>query len=838
MWDPVHVFLIQILSLFLLLSPIPLSLSRGPVQYVYWLGATAVQRYLTLPSSYTSPFSHELTAHRLLARLKVKPAASRAEKTRSDKRGSAAGLSSPGRHSPSPAGITKRSSPSRGLGGAATKEDAAAAEREAALAALKKFEDWQEQQKVLSAALGTGDGGEDDDGMHYWRYLANEDRLVESGLQDGDHVWVDVGDGRFLSEVRSTTHAMRPAGIDKDERPGVPLLALEVSGYNPIPNPQAITGEQCLLNRDDRVPDALPTLAYYQVRRVALPLPYTEWHEIQVRRKQRALAPPPPPAPPPPEEGEEQEDAAEDGKEDENGDSKPANDAKAMEAKTVPEEPEEDPSIWTHDMSYDDFHACFEQVNLGDMVGNKTWGAEVQGVLWRFFDLICYVFYYHGGPFAATEMRAAGSAAADQRDHELMSISILELRLFIRKACLTSPYLNVAQMDLLIPNNDGKRRVSHVAVHHAEGRVTLAEFMETLVRISISCQANTADPAVKLPAALIDIIEQQIMPAYDAFPKEEPSAMPSMLNLYPDLDEEEEKQPDPHIGPYRVLPLEELDGSIGRMMRIHAPTTRALFAKYASRDETGSVIDVREFVTMCKTAGLLAPSPSDKRSKLSANDLVELYTCVLFGGESTTALEEWKKRFLPDGIDAAPPPPADAAAVSGTATAQPIGAATRGGSGSTSIAASLANANKSVAGALLLTEFEELICRLALWKFKYDALTSSAKKVHEIFQLLRVSLARRRPGSVAAGYLLSQPGARPPAPTPKDGVYASHLDPFEPRLMLTNSQQVFEAKANAARGRAVDMLLNKAKYDAMAAAKEAKGGDKKGGDKKGGKKKK
>ena len=83
-------------------------------------------------------------------------------------------------------------------------------------------------------------------------------------------------------------------------------------------------------------------------------------------------------------------------------------------------------------------------------------------------------------------------------------------------------------------------------------------------------------------------------------------------------------------------------------------------------------------------------------------------------------------------------------------------------------------------------------------------------------------------------------GGRPPAPAPKDGVYASHLDPFEPRLMITNSQQVFEAKANAERGRAVDMLLNKAKYDAMAAAKEAKGGkgDKKGGDKKGGKKKK
>ena len=39
--------------------------------------------------------------------------------------------------------------------------------------------------------------------MHYWAYLTNQDRLCECGLSDGDHVWIDVGDGDFLSSVRT-----------------------------------------------------------------------------------------------------------------------------------------------------------------------------------------------------------------------------------------------------------------------------------------------------------------------------------------------------------------------------------------------------------------------------------------------------------------------------------------------------------------------------------------------------------------------------------------------------------------------------------------------------------
>ena len=632
--------------------------------------------------------------------------------------------------------------------------------------------------------------------------------------------------------MHSKTLNLRPKGLDQDERPGVPLLGLEVSGFNPTPDPHSITGEQCLLNRDDRVPDRLPSVAYYQVRRAPPPPTYEKWMETQERKKQLALRPPTPPPPPEPAEGEEGEG--------EEVEERPTS-AKSMAQKSMePEEPPIDPSIWTHDMSYDDFHSCFEQVNLGDMVGSKSWQAEVQGVLWRYFDLLAYIMYFHGGPAAAAAARGGGgattpgaAAAADGRDHELMTISIYEFRVFVRKAALTSPFLNVAQMDLIIPTHDGKRRVSHTAVHHPEGRVTLSEFMEALVRISISRQANIADPEIKLPNALIDIVEQHLMPAYGAFPPGD--NLNSMFDLDPAMQEEVE----PGMGTYKVLAFEELDGSIGRVMRIHAPTTRALFAKFAVRDDTGSAMEVREFFAMCRAGGLLEASASDARSGLTSDDVVELFAGIQLGGHSATALEKWKAKYLPAGLEGKEGGDGGGGdGGAGAAVAPPPARPSSAGS-SNSIAATLANANKSVAGAVLSVEFEELIGRLALRKFQYDKTTPASKKVHEIFQLLRVSLAsgaRRRPGGVTPGYLLSQ---ITPGNTRLDGNYSSVADqPFEPRLYQTSNQQAFEAKANADRVRAVDMILNKAKYEAMAAAKEAKGGDKKGGDKKGGKKKK
>ena len=130
----------------------------------------------------------------------------------------------------------------------------------------------------------------------------------------------------------------------------------------------------------------------------------------------------------------------------------------------------------------------------------------------------------------------------------------------------------------------------------------------------------------------------------------------------------------------------------------------------------------------------------------------------------------------------------------------------------------------------------EALGRAALFKYEADKVCSVERKVHEIFQLMRASLGKtgkgRRPTAPPGYGMLLGEALRPP-----DGVYTSVHEVFEPRMVLTTSQQQYEARVNAERKQAVDMMINKEKYEAMAAAKEAGGKGGKGGDK-GGKKKK
>ena len=69
---------------------------------------------------------------------------------------------------------------------------------------------------TASAADGV-DGSGGDAPPAYYRWLDNHKRLNECDLDDCEHVWVDVGDGHFLSGVHSRTFDVRPRGLDHDE---------------------------------------------------------------------------------------------------------------------------------------------------------------------------------------------------------------------------------------------------------------------------------------------------------------------------------------------------------------------------------------------------------------------------------------------------------------------------------------------------------------------------------------------------------------------------------------------------------------------------------------------
>ena len=98
--------------------------------------------------------------------------------------------------------------------------------------------------------------------------------------------------------------------------------------------------------------------------------------------------------------------------------------------------------------------------------------------------------------------------------------------------------------------------------------------------------------------------------------------------------------------------------------------------------------------------------------------------------------------------------------------------------------------------------------------------------------MLNVSLKAKQSASLhrtlaPPGYLTSVV-QRPP-----EGVYMAVNEVFEPRMVLTASQQQYEAKANAQRMQAVQMMLFKDKYlGGPPAGKDAKKKDDKGGKKK------
>lgn len=291
----------------------PVAVGAGQ-QCVYWLAQCAVQRYMQDSHSYVKPFSNELTALKVLARvskeravrLKASSLASGAvSPDDDDEPAMSIGRSRPGTAATSRSGFTSTfgrgemsvpSSPMPGGGAPSTPG---------------------------------GPGGVEGDEEAYFAFLKNDDRLAETGLVEGDHVWIDIGDGNRPSGVLSRTFAGQPDGLDVNERPGAPLLGFERSKRLDGPHADAIIGEEVLLSASDRQPDRHPTVQYYQVRRAPPILSLEAWCERQQRRRDGE----PPVAPP----------------------SSPG--GASASAPAAPE-PWED-----HEMNYDDFHACFEQVH-------------------------------------------------------------------------------------------------------------------------------------------------------------------------------------------------------------------------------------------------------------------------------------------------------------------------------------------------------------------------------------------------------------------------------------------------------------------------------------------
>jgi len=608
-------------------------------QSVYWLGLTAVQRYLQMPESYTTPFSHELTPVRVLARELPPPTAPKDRPLTAQTPKAAGGSGRPG--------------------------------------------------TAASAASGRGD-------VERWRWLPNGAKLGECGLSAGDHVWVDVGDGGppgVLSDTlvpSSRPFSAKPKGVVRDEREGEAVVRLERVGFSAHVDPLAITGEQCFLDATEQDPDARPSLSFGQVARLPSACLVGDYSTWLAKRKEKA--------------GEANDDA------------------------------------------FDDFKRLFDAISISDLSGYSTWVSDVRGVLWGRYDLLVYCFYSHGGAKGSPQDAVPYAGKQKAKDERHGTITVLDCWDFVRACALTSPTFALNELDHTVPDHDMLRRKKLELIHQPESRVSLAEFVEMLVRLALANQPDPLKPAKELKDALKDVFELHVVPVYEP-------PIPSTC-----------------LGDHGVEPLTPLDSASRRMLRLHAPSLAMIFQQWAADDETGCTIRLREADAVFEGAGLYKSRTPDEA--FTQRDLVRCFASMVLSGWSEPAEAEWLKRHAPN-LPKMPEPSRDA---------------------------STGRGNLLAGGGLLAWEFDELVGRVALQKYRKDTTTPDHMKVNELCLLLRTSLAPKRTkgGSKRAAlpWLTAPPMEYAYDPSVGNGA----------RLILP--RPIDEAKANAERVAAVAKLLH------------------------------
>lgn len=220
-------------------------------QTVYWLATTAVQRYLQLPDTYSTPFSHELTPLRVLAKGLPPPPPSRPQTATTD----VALGDYPSRRRSS---VGQASVAGLGLSTGDARLSTASAVPRASLGDTASSSRYAPNVSLGAASTAVGSMMGDEAGES-WRWLDNGDRLLECGLADQEHVWVDVGDGSmalpqgYRAQLFASRAVPRPSGLQRDEREGAAVTRLERLSYSAKPDPMAVTGEQCYLDRTEQV---------------------------------------------------------------------------------------------------------------------------------------------------------------------------------------------------------------------------------------------------------------------------------------------------------------------------------------------------------------------------------------------------------------------------------------------------------------------------------------------------------------------------------------------------------------------------------------------------------
>jgi len=261
---------------------------------------------------------------------------------------------------------------------------------------------------------------------------------------------------------------------------------------------------------------------------------------------------------------------------------------------------------------YQIFNGLWKEVELANLAGSTQWIKDVQAVLYKYFDSLLYIFVHKAAP---------------TKNPYTVSIDREMFWGFVKRCKLTSPYLSLSMIDVMLTCiGINSKKLIGKPMHEPHYQVKLGQFLEIIVRISLLRQKDWQKAAVPLPDCLSELVEDHVL-HYE-----------KVNEKAGDDDKSRLRFDDTRLGvdaDGRVLEQDEwmLEYHVRKMLEINRTKLRAIFRKWAQADGLKETLSVHELLLLLEPSGLLGPD-------LTRAQLLEAVGMTLLGADNTH-LAEW-----------------------------------------------------------------------------------------------------------------------------------------------------------------------------------------------------
>ena len=185
-------------------------------------------------------------------------------------------------------------------------------------------------------------------------------------------------------------------------------------------------------------------------------------------------------------------------------------------------------------------------------------------MLYKYFDPLLYVFAHKTLPSS---------------NPYTVTINREEFWAFVKRCKLTSPYLSLAEIDVMVSSiGVSNKKLKDKPMHQPNYQIKLGQFLEIVVRIALLRQKNWQKAASPLPDCLSELVEDKII-YYEKVEDKDAEDKSSRLRFEtPVLGIDKDGN---SLAPDEWL----LEYHVRKMLEIHRSNLRKLFTKWAQNDE-------------------------------------------------------------------------------------------------------------------------------------------------------------------------------------------------------------------------------------------------------------